>query len=553
MDGDGDLDIVVTPASGDGYWIENELGREAESLFAHEVFSQVTPTAMGVGDVDGDHVDDIVVGHVSGAKVFFNKGEWAVKNLGIVLHSPRAISVEDLDGDGDNDILIRDSRELTLIQNDHASLGAQNLSWPGLGDHSFLSVVSIAGPAPSKGVLTLDAQRGMLGIVRFDGQDWQPFMPLESAQDAAELFEHVRPGDLDGVVLTDENDNEVRVGVGEGGELVLNPVEQPGDTETSASDPGEAHDAAPENTLEGGQEDYQDLWSSASLSEAPLGKGMGSPDLCLRFSPVSELDYSASDSGVRVDLSAGEAQEAPKYWWLSPEGESWKVGAAVTDVRGSDHADTLTGDDRANDLHGLGGSDELHGRGGDDFLQGNAGNDFLYGEDGDDTLHGGQDSDMLYGGAGRDALFGDKGDDYLFGGDGDDTLEGGNGTDYLFGDSGDDGLYGGNGSDVLYGGDGQDTYHYDSLSEAGDTVYSFTHGEDHFEFEFGSHVLYDVSQPYSGSLGLEGDGFVWEDTGGWFGHLYYDPDLSTAGDETLIAEVSLEGDDALTVDDLSVV
>ena len=89
------------------------------------------------------------------------------------------------------------------------------------------------------------------------------------------------------------------------------------------------------------------------------------------------LSGAAPDAPVTVDLSQhlGGASGSPVYdqiYWVS-------------DISGSDHADTLIGDDGPNVIFGNASDDVLDGRGGSDVLDGEAGSDeCLNGEE----LHG---------------------------------------------------------------------------------------------------------------------------------------------------------------------
>ena len=125
-------------------------------------------------------------------------------------------------------------------------------------------------------------------------------------------------------------------------------------------------------------------------------------------------------------------------------------------LRGTEADDTLDGD-RGNDvLIGDRGNDLLRGSTGDDFLRGDEGNDTLRGDDGDDTLRGGTDNDVLSGGRGRDILVGSAGSDTLRGNGNNDTLRGSAGDDLLNGGTENDRLIGGSGQDTLIGGNGDD-------------------------------------------------------------------------------------------------
>ena len=69
--------------------------------------------------------------------------------------------------------------------------------------------------------------------------------------------------------------------------------------------------------------------------------------------------------------------------------------------RGDDHANGGSGDDR---IFGQTGNDQISGANGDDMIDGGAGNDILYGQNGDDVLVGGAGLDVLTGGNGVDVM-----------------------------------------------------------------------------------------------------------------------------------------------------
>ncbi|MCE3289157.1 MAG: hypothetical protein K0R83_1169 [Caulobacter sp.] len=118
--------------------------------------------------------------------------------------------------------------------------------------------------------------------------------------------------------------------------------------------------------------------------------------------------------------------------------------------------DSFTGGGTGESLSGLGGKDTLNGLGGDDTIDGGADNDVLSGGDGLDDLLGGAGGDWLQGDAGDDGLDGGDGNDKLFGGTGVDDLIGGLGNDRLDGGSEADDLTGNDGNDLLDGGAGAD-------------------------------------------------------------------------------------------------
>jgi len=260
------------------------------------------------------------------------------------------------------------------------------------------------------------------------------------------------------------------------------------------------------DTIYGG--DGNDIISGGAGADLMFGEG-GS----------DTLDYSESDAGVIVDLTASTASGGHA------------TGDRIWDfenVIGSEYDDVLTGANGVdNILAGGAGNDQLYGRSGDDVLSGGAGADIidggegsdladyagsdtgvtidleggtasgghaegdkltgiehLVGSDHDDHLRGTDGINMIGGGAGNDAILGGGGDDILSGGDGNDRVEGGDGQDIIFGDAGDDVLIGGAGDDLIDGGagadridggDGQDTVSY-AESDAGVGVVLWTGG-----------------------------------------------------------------------------
>jgi Ca2+-binding RTX toxin-like protein len=199
--------------------------------------------------------------------------------------------------------------------------------------------------------------------------------------------------------------------------------------------------------------------------------------------------YAGSARGVSVDLAQGRAA------YGDADGDTLN---GITDVVGSDFADTLIGDEAGNYLYGEAGADILVGNAGDDLLSGGAGADALYGGTGENAAsYGGSSSavavnlatgtlgagdaegdklyqisdligsdfnDFLTGDAGNNWFSGAAGGDLLAGGNGDDTLRGREGSDTLMGEGGDDVLSGGAGADKLYGGDGINTASYSDSS-----------------------------------------------------------------------------------------
>lgn len=601
MDGDGDSDIVVTRGGVTSHWLENTVGKDAESLFKLHIFRSITPTAIAVADMDGDGTTDIVVGHMGGATLFFNDGQWTANNLGISLSTPHTILLEDVNKDQLVDVVIRDSRELVYVQNVKGQLGPYSMSWPNLGDGSLLAVGDLDLTNSAMEILTLNGQ-GVLGMAAHDGRTWQPVKSISPLGVAAFDVADINRDGLPDVYIEDRAGNRVWLeGDGTGGVKFHSADDPPAAIAEIPLEP-----AAGERTV-GATEDIPvefDLSpplapmgtspDDAAMSKSSMSDGAGVmamnfasffmamdsvpppmeipvepafdfqalPDLEFDLDPDATVDYSASHQAVVVDLEYGETASIYSFFggffggmfsfWMSTD--HWDDTDLVVNGIGSGRSDDIYGNIHDNVLDGGSGHDWLFGFDGDDTLVGGQGDDVLFGDEGDDLVIGGSGSDVLFGDEGDDVMYGGWGDDYIVGGYGDDTMLGGNGADFINGNQGDDVLHGGMGADKLIGDGGSDTFHYVSAEEGGDTILQFTRGEDSFEFEFGVKTLHVVTEPYGGDLGIQGEGFVWEVGDHGEGTLYYDADTSTVGDETLIAEVTLDGgEETLHVDDIVIV
>ncbi|MEO0519584.1 MAG: hypothetical protein AAF171_20015, partial [Cyanobacteria bacterium P01_A01_bin.116] len=174
-------------------------------------------------------------------------------------------------------------------------------------------------------------------------------------------------------------------------------------------------------------------------------------------------------------------------------------------LRGQNGDDTLVGGNGEDTLLGLNNNDVLFGGRGNDVLNGHSGSDILNGGDDNDIIDGGQDEDILNGDAGADVLRGGKEDDTLNGGSGNDTLSGGDDNDTLNGDAGDDTLFGFDGNDEINGGTGMDTL----FGEKGDDTLSGNEDNDTLIGNAGNDTLNgdagdDVLRGYSGNDTLNG-------------------------------------------------
>lgn len=216
--------------------------------------------------------------------------------------------------------------------------------------------------------------------------------------------------------------------------------------------------------------------------------------------------YSDAASGVTVRLNTGVGTGDIAQGDTLVGIEHLIGGGFGDSLFGSNAGNRLSGGNGNDSLSGLLGGDTLLGGGGNDTIRGGGGADLLSGAGGFDTatysdaagavmvsLDGVAGSgDIAQGDSlvGVEGLIGGDQSDRLFGSDSSNKLSGGLGNDTLSGRSGDDTLLGGGGGDALFGGSGDDSMSGaagdDSLfGGSGNDTLSGGGGDDLFEFTMG--------------------------------------------------------------------
>ncbi len=543
MDRDGDLDIVIPSSSGQPEWIENTLGPVADSIFNNRVFSRITPTVMAIGDINGDGTDDVVIGHISGAKIFYQYEGWAMQDLGTVLNNPRSIAIEDIDSDGNTDILIRDSQELILFENHDGQLGAQSLTWPDLGDNSLLGVANFNQTTQAKEILVYQTSTRSIGVVAHNGHSWQSFQAIKEIGFGRVVIADINNDGIDDVYVEDGNGNSVVMESNDQGELVLTSGTTLMNTSSThnydiAVDDSDDTSCCKQPVSTPKEVERLDTSPPPPTSSKPTTVEHDTPTAKEADLPIEEPSEGSEETPVPTAVKENIPIEHVEH------------EDPVVKIIGTQYGDFIDGDANNNFIEGLDGNDIIWAAGGDDTLLGGDGSDIIIAGSGDDFLKGQNGNDILMGEAGNDNIHAGSGDDVLFGDGGNDFLAGGKGNDVIFGNQGDDILKGGKGCDFLLGGTGNDTFLYNSIQQGDDVILGFEKGSDSFSFEFGSHQLHntdDIPQD------AEGDSFLWESTGDGFGTLSYDPNLNVHGDETMIAIVELTDDADITIDDITII
>lgn len=442
MDGDGDLDMLMTYDASNSYnYFENIGGPVNPNYIARggisedpfygvdlELSGRNTPTLID-WDKDGDV--DLVVGTGSGIRYYENVG--TAQEGSFVqrtdLDNPfadvngygagdAALVFGDMDGDGDRDLITGD------------------------GSGALYHYRNTGTDAAPVWVRTA----GEFNFVSTDG----PVSPTA-------LYDFDNDGDLD--LIMGEYTGAIRV------------LENIGD----ATSPLFLQGMSPFGIA--GQQN----------SRPTLADLDGDGDLDLIVGGSTGLIYFRNDTQYNGQFPLFITQTLPTA------GNDMLSGTAGDDfMKGLDGDDSLWGGDGNDKLKGGAGNDWLDGGNGDDmYVIDDSGDVIAESGDGVDLVHtlvtwtlganlenltlaapgreidgtGNELNNIITGNAFRNVISGMDGDDTLYGNGGNDDLFGGEGIDYLDGGTQNDFLDGGAGDDTMIGGIGNDTYVVDSLGD----------------------------------------------------------------------------------------
>lgn len=417
LDSDGDEDLIVGDYDGRiSYLLNDGVGGFTQQTGGANPFNSIdtgTIAAPGLHDFDNDGDLDLLVGDWSGKLFYYrNDGGAFSQQTGAAnplaglnfagLEYPNPI-LADLDGDGDQDLIIATANPLVLFEN----VDGEFVGWSKSNPFNGLSGAFVGGHVDvaffdRDGDGDLDAAWSTVN---------GPIWPLINAPDTGLTIT---------VNVTAEVEPSVAVDDGLGG-------------------------YGTETTLTTGNL----LWNNGNGMDYNPG---GDPIT------IIAINGQAFTFGEPIDLpGGGKLTVAADGWWsFDPDGDFQSLvasqlhqlsftytlnGGSTATVQlaftGVDNDDVWVGDSSDDNIFMGVGDDIFKGGDGNDIVQGEAGNDSLRGEGGDDQLNGGDDNDTLIGGYGNDYLSGGNGDDILHGQAGVDTFDGWGGNDIFYLEAGD--------------------------------------------------------------------------------------------------------------------
>ena len=325
LNNDGYLDLIGGGANGQNMIRLNNGDGD---------FIQWSRTDIEVADVDGDGDQDVLVGNVGTINVLLNTGDGTFSKLPNIVFSAGSLAVGDFDRDGFPDMAITSGDGMIRI-------------FLGVGDGTFSAPTNFAAGASPTNITVAD----------FDGD-----------------------GNLDLAVSNSVN-HYVSILEGDGAGSFGAPTNYPDPIDLNV-----LH--TPVQVM------ADDLNGDGQLDIAVMSSANDKVVVILNTTPVLRCN------GLTPTI-------------VGTEGDDHIVGTSGDDVIAS-----LGGDDT---VLGRGGNDTICLGDGADFGDGGAGGDWIAGENGNDDLWGRRGRDRLIGGKGYDLLRGGWGNDRLFGGGGDDV------------------------------------------------------------------------------------------------------------------------------------
>ncbi len=472
-------------------------------------------SVSGAGDVNGDNIDDLIIGAVgadtngddAGASyvVFGFQGGFApsidLANLGtngvtingIAAGDELGTSVSnagDVNGDGIDDLIIGAPYANYAGQSylvfgseglpssiDLANLGTNGVTINGItaGDGFGISV-SAAGDVNGDGFgdLIIGAPGTDLGEFQYAGQSYLVFGSegLPSSLNVSDL-DGSSGFVLDGVNAFDFSGRSVS-GAGDVNgdgfdDLIIGAYganDSAGTSYVVLGSPEAFSDSFNLSQLNGDNGfaingiNASDL-SGRSVSSAGDFNGDGFDDLFIgavgadNFTGQSYVVYGKENQfAASIDLSELDPTEGFALNGVNANDFSG-ISVSAGDINGDGLSDLIVGASYA-DPSGRTNAGETYVIYGRKPIIGDASNDTLNGTVSDDTIYAGSGNDTIFGNQGVNTLFGQDGNDLIYGGSQADYIYAGNGNDTIYANDGNNNIFGEAGNDIIYSGTGND-------------------------------------------------------------------------------------------------
>lgn len=424
LDGDGDLDALVTERFGETHYFRNDGTTTAPN------FTNVGVNTFGISDV----------------------GDYA------------SIAIADIDGDGDLDVFKGATNGQTTYFRNDGTASAPNFTNVGVDQFGLADVGFIATPELVD--IDVDGDLDMFvgnqtGNLRYFRNDGTSSVPNFSDQ-GNDPFGLADVGDRVNVAFVDidgDGDYDAFVGDLSGSTFFFRNINAAPTVANAITN--QTANSSVAYSFQFAADTFNDADSDAlTYSSTGLPAGLSFDAATRTFSGT--LSAGVYTVTVRATDTVGGTVTTTYQLTVAAPGTSEPgleiVGSGDDDrLIGSNSADTLSGGSSDDTLIGLGGNDVQSAGGGADQLFGDDGQDMQFAGAGNDAVHGGQHADLAYGNQGSDIVYGNQGADTLYGGQDADTIFGGQDADLAYGNLGADSLDGGLGADTLYGGQGADT------------------------------------------------------------------------------------------------
>ena len=418
LDGDGDLDALVGERNGALLYFQNS-GTATLASFDSPItnpFGLITaPLAFHANptltDLDGDSDFDVFVGTTFGDTVYFeNTGTAFTASFAAPITNPFGLvdpggsrskpTLVDLDGDGDQDLLVGNSTGNTLYF-EHLRVLELTLTAPtaiaytdtALDDSFTTASATLSATDPEGDTLTYGLQGGTLNGTTVTRSGTYGTLSLNTASGAYTYTPNDAAIEASSANVSEDFTVSASDGTNSVTQTLTVNLTQNGTTETTGNDV---------LTGSAGAERFDALAGNDTVY------GLGGDDTLLGGAGNDSLDGGSGND----TLTGGAGSDT--YIVDSSADLIRETATSTTDIDTVRAAMTYTLSDKLERLTLTGtGNTKGNGNALENVITGNTGNNVMAGGAGEDTLFGGDGNDTLFGSAGDDRLTGGNGNDWF--------------------------------------------------------------------------------------------------------------------------------------------